>query len=354
MQNIKAAENLQLGTLSSGVEGPSREMMCSIIESILGPPPTKVMVVPYTQWGGTVCNVIYDIEYGTFTAAPQRLDSHGIIGVCVLNDGHVLCTTRNGFFKVTPAWFMERNKHRLLIGNLPHRNNCGFVFSQYMHMVQLGDNEILCVRASVEYPRNRIPQYRNVVFNMLDGTFTILLHRKVWAFSWSVECVTLPGGDVFITDIDRDSAAVVHPKCFIFNRKTRKFAPKTTMNFPRWDYGSCITLEGTVFTCGGHCYAIGHNAASCACEEYDPVADIWVALPNIPYLCPNPKCTTLPDGKILIIADMYCHTDERVRNGLMRRGLCLIYDRTTKTFTRQPVGVTMASDFVLIPLDDTE
>jgi len=359
MDNIKPAENFQLGTLCHGGRGPadkesiSREMMCSIVDAILGPVPTHVQILPWHRWGAMLFSFRYLIEEDRGVVWGQIIDNFGIHSACVLRNGRILFTAASGFYEATPKQFAERDGQ--MSRPLLQKNNCGLVFRSQMHIEPLGSDKILCVRAIVKYPRNRIHSTRNVIYNMSDGTLTIMHHRKIHAFSYTVRCTPMHDGNVLITNIEfsgtNDS---VTPNCFILSHATLKFKPRAAMGHPRWDYGSCTTITGTIFTCGGHRFTeIGSSRASCVCEEYDPAADKWTTLPPLEYACSNTQCITLPDGKILVVADAYNRVADPWPEP--QSGFCGVYDISMGgVFTLRAIPGRWSSTFIMVACDDTE
>ena len=331
MNNIKAAENLQLGTLSHCREGGasgesiSREMMCSIIDNMVPMPANKVAVIGHR--------------------ADLAMTRHEVL----------IYDTSNNTWKVQCHWTMPPGGDR---------EDTDFIFVQRTHDILMaignhmsfGINIAKMVTSDEQYPvqaeryRHRNPKFHigdhhdSMVATPDDRMFFFGLHDGVYKYypktlSWvkdsgsgrsemcrGAACIALDNDHILITGyIGMDNMLGFRKKCTIYRLSCRRFLRTGDMNLWRKNHAACLMPNGEVFVCGG--LERGVDSVG-ECEVYNPKTKTWRTLGGKLIKRDKHSCMAISPTLVLIVGG--CD----LVNNTMATDECEIYDLQTESAVR--------------------
>ena len=341
---IKAAENLQLGLLASGPQGPgecgsgaSRDMMCSIIDDMT-PPIKRLMIINTCNqfWGVAGPIVIYNLQDGSMKQ--NEISMPIVEGACAFQIGSI----GNGLFVITQGFFtMLMNINACLLQDiyapkfieLKIGKSKGFSCGSDASMVKLHDGRLLVMNGS--YWNGRMSRRSHRVFDYEKSTWGEI--SKNDTPNVGACCVVMLDGRVLMAGGTSETTYRGWDKCWIFNASTRKFTDTTPMIAEHSCPSGCLLPNGHVFVCG--CGVI--------CETYDPKTAKWTLGGKMIHERSNPALCLIDDQNIFISGGKY----GRIQGPY--GGQCEIYNLTTHTSTETAQKMqTDMSDSEIIPLYD--
>lgn len=117
-----------------------------------------------------------------------------------------------------------------------------------------------------------------------------------------------------------------------FRFRTLDTEPGPAINVPRSLHAAATLADGRVLFTGG---VDGTGAVTAACEIYDPVADTFTAVANMPGPRAGHAAATLPNGRVLVVGGTTAFTDltTAITAALNTASL---YDPATDTWSAAP------------------
>ena len=317
---VQAAENLQLGVLSSGGQGMSREQMCSIIDEML--PSIKQLLVLNTASHaviGTSLIMVYDAVGGTW--------QQSISGVQTLFDGNPY----KAILYDNDTLFMSKFGMDILVDlrggfsnlrTLEFKQPDDFFYDWQSSIVRLPGNTLLAlngaVRTGYRAMRSTRPSHR-----ILDNGTWIEVSRSKLPRCQSC-CVVLLSGDVLIAGGEPRHVFGTSNVCFIFHVASRRFTQTVSMMEKRLSCVGCLLNDGRVFVSGG--MDLGRIRLR-TCEIFNPAEMTWEDGGSMVHGRCRHACQLMDDGRVFIVGGLTYGV--YTTHG----GECEMYDPATKTST---------------------
>jgi hypothetical protein len=371
MTAIQYAENLQIGTLCSAssrtrpgrvtrshpaaVGGPSREMLCSIVDHILDPEIKYIMTFGGRNGESGFCDRFYlfDTENYTWSRAKTYCPDFGILGGV---DAFVAAGIYDSFVVVSGERVVNLNAMKL-ISDIPQSVGTfatiakldGMTNLKYVSLVAVPfENRLLLMGVDIGGDRTAVASPHTNKWDIWEIPAEHKITHGARCTVISHECILITGG----WDTEWD-----HPmsKCTIYNARTHKFTATAGMKRTRSWHAACLMLNGDVFVCGGmrtddDDYYVadggGPHPLYPFAEIFNHQTHTWSDVTCTLRPRTGHSCIPISETKILILGGTVSYHIHSERDG------CEVYDLVANTRTVTAEMPDHIRNFSVMPLSD--
>jgi hypothetical protein len=332
MNRIKIAENIQTLCATTHESGSdrviSREFICAVVDTILGPPPTKVMTLG-GFFGNFVTKIyVYDIAKNEWTKSRHTFPDAGTSPF----DGTKVAANADGIATITCGGaliYLDANsfQNRLY---LTARSE-GFHVNDGSPLIMMPDGSAILYKVHCD-DRCAMAKYKHKY-----NKWTVACRSNKAYSTESAFCVALDNDNILVAGGTYGETA--SSKCSIYNVRTERFRVAGSMVRPRTSFSGCLLPNGEVFVSGGIpilediypsiLVVPGNNVSGPfqgECEIYTPSTRTWRLLGGSLYKRRHHACALISPTLVLVMA------------GIVGRGgvnelnkTCEVYDLETQT-----------------------